>query len=91
MIRRITSVIGRQRAGVTITAFGLAVIAITGGQHTRAVRHYSLAALIAVECGVFALGAVLIGASMHGRVGPAAEGLLLGGAAVVLFGVSDIA
>jgi hypothetical protein len=81
----------RQWAGVIITAFGLAVIAITGGQHTSAVRHYSLAALIAVECGVFALGTALIGIAMHGRVGPAAEGLLLGVAAGVLFGVSDIA
>jgi len=81
----------RQWAGVIITAFGLAVIAVTGGQHTSAVRHYSLAALIAVECGVFALGAALIGISMHGRVTPAAEGLLLGVAAGVLFGVSDIA
>jgi drug/metabolite transporter (DMT)-like permease len=81
----------RQWAGVIITAFGLAVIAITGGQHSSAIRHYSLAALIAVECGVFALGTALIGISMHGRVGPAAEGLLLGVAAGVLFGVSDIA
>lgn len=81
----------RQWAGMTITAFGLAVIAITGGRHTSAVRHYSLAALIAVECGVFALGAALIAISMHGRVGPAAEGLLLGVASGVLFGVSDIA
>jgi len=81
----------RQWAGVIITAFGLAVIAVTGGTHSSAVRHYSLAALIAVECGVFALGAALIGISMHGRVTPAAEGLLLGVAAGVLFGVSDIA
>src|SRR5437763_1938483 len=36
-------------------------------------------------------GAALIGMSMHGRVGPVAEGLLLGVAAGVLFGVSDIA
>src|SRR5207302_2503544 len=71
----------RQWAGVIITAFGLAVIAITGGRHTSGVRHYSLAALIAVECGVFALGAALIGISMHGSVGSAAEGLLLGVAA----------
>ena len=76
---------------MTVTAFGLAVIAITGGRHTSAVRHYSLAALIAVECGVFALGAALIAISMHGSVSPAAEGLLLGVAAGVLFGVSDIA
>ena len=81
----------RQWAGVIITAAGLAVIAITGGAHTSAVRHYSLAALIAVECGVFALGAALIRISMRGSLGPAAQGLLLGVAAGVLFGVSDIA
>ena len=67
------------------------VIAITGGSHTSALRHYSLAALIAVECGVFALGAALIRISMRGSLGPAAQGLLLGVAAGVLFGVSDIA
>jgi hypothetical protein len=57
----------------------------------RRVRHYSLAALIAVERGVFALGAALIRVSMRAGFGPAAEGLLLGVAAGVLFGVSDIA
>jgi hypothetical protein len=81
----------RQWTGVIVTAVGLAVIAVTGGSHTSAVRHYSLAALIAVECGVFALGAALIRVSMQARFGPAAEGLLLGVAAGVLFGVSDIA
>jgi drug/metabolite transporter (DMT)-like permease len=81
----------RQWAGVIVTAFGLVVIAVTGGSHTSALRHYSLAALIAVECGVFALGAGLIRVSMRGSLGPAAEGLLLGVAAGVLFGVSDIA
>jgi drug/metabolite transporter (DMT)-like permease len=81
----------RQWTGVIVTAAGLAVIAVTGGSHTSAVRQYSLAALIAVECGVFALGAALIRISMRPRFGPAAEGLLLGVAAGVLFGVSDIA
>jgi drug/metabolite transporter (DMT)-like permease len=81
----------RQWTGVIVTAAGLAVIAVTGGSHTSSVRHYSLAALIAVECGVFALGAALIRVSMRARFGPAAEGLLLGVAAGVLFGVSDIA
>src|SRR5437763_2135615 len=81
----------RQWAGVIVTAFGLAVIAVTGGSHTSALRHYSLAALIAVECGVFALGAALIRISMRDSLGPAARGLLLGVAAGVLFGVSDIA
>jgi hypothetical protein len=81
----------RQWAGVTVTAIGLAVIAITGGSHTNALRHYSLAALIAVECGVFALGAALIRISARRSIGPGTEGLLLGVAAGVLFGVSDIA
>jgi len=81
----------RQWAGLIVTAFGLAVIAVTGGAHTSAVRHYSLAALIAVECGVLAFGAALIRISMRGGLGPAAQGLLLGVAAGVLFGVSDIA
>ena len=81
----------RQWAGVIVTAFGLAVIAVTGGSHTSALRHYSVAALIAVECGVFALGAALIRISMRDSLGPAARGLLLGVAAGVLFGVSDIA
>jgi drug/metabolite transporter (DMT)-like permease len=81
----------RQWGGVIITAAGLAVIGLTGRSHTSALRHYSLAALIAVECGVFVLGAVLIRISMRDRLGPAAQGLLLGVASGVLFGVSDIA
>jgi hypothetical protein len=81
----------RQWTGVIVTATGLAVIAITGGSHTSALRHYSLAALIAVECGVFALGAALIRISTRRSIGAATEGLMLGVAAGVLFGVSDIA
>jgi drug/metabolite transporter (DMT)-like permease len=80
-----------QWIGVIVTAAGLAVIALTGGLHTVVARHYSLAALIAVEAGIFALGAALTLISMHGGFGPAAQGLLLGVAAGVLFGVSDIA
>jgi drug/metabolite transporter (DMT)-like permease len=81
----------RQWIGLTVTAAGLAVIGLTGGSHTSALRHYSLAALIAVECGVFVLGAALIRISMRGSLGATAQGLLLGVAAGVLFGVSDIA
>jgi hypothetical protein len=81
----------RQWSGLIVTGAGLAVIAITGGSHTSALRHYSLAALIAVECGVFALGVGLIRISMRGSLGAAAQGLLLSVAAGVLFGVSDIA
>ena len=81
----------RQWAGLIVTGGGLAVIAITGGAHTSTLRHYSVAALIAVECGVFALGVALIRISMRGSFGAAAQGLLLGVASGVLFGVSDIA
>jgi hypothetical protein len=54
-------------------------------------RADSAPALIAVEAGIFALGAALTLISMHGGLGPPAQGLLLGVAAGVLFGVSDIA
>jgi hypothetical protein len=44
-----------------------------------------------VECGIFALGAALIRISARRSIGPVSEGLLLGVASGVLFGVSDIA
>src|ERR1700730_16260928 len=50
----------RQWGGMIITAAGVGGFSVTLGSHTSALRHYSLAALIAVECGVFALGAALI-------------------------------
>ena len=76
--------------GVTITAAGLAVIGLTGGGADRP-QHSSLAALIAVEGAIFALGAALLAISAHRRVLHRAEGLLLGLAAGALFGVSDVA
>jgi drug/metabolite transporter (DMT)-like permease len=76
--------------GVLITATGLAVIGLTGGGAARPQRS-SLAALIAVEGAIFALGAALLAISAHRRVQPRAEGLLLGVAAGALFGVSDVA
>jgi hypothetical protein len=52
----------------------------------------SLAALIAVEGAIFAIGAALLATSAHRRVLHRAEGLLLGLAAGALFfGVSDVA
>src|SRR6476469_1630720 len=66
----------RQWAGVIITAIGLVMIGVTSDGDAAAVRRYSLAALIAVECGVFALGAALIRISMRGGLGPTAQGLL---------------
>ena len=80
---------GRQWAGVTITAAGLAIVGLTGGG--AGARHSSLAALIAVESAVFALGAGLVLVSTHRSVEQRREGLLLATAAGALFGVSDVA
>ncbi len=80
----------RQWVGVTITAVGLVVIGLTGGGANDP-QQASLAALIAVEGAIFALGAVLMRISTRRHVRPRAEGLLLGTAAGALFGVSDVA
>ena len=80
----------RQWIGVTITAAGLAVIGFTGAGANDP-EHASLAALIAVEGGIFATGAALLRISTRRHVLPRAEGLLLGAAAGALWGVSDVA
>jgi drug/metabolite transporter (DMT)-like permease len=80
----------RQWLGVTITATGLVVIGLTGGGANTSERA-SLAALIAVESAIFALGAALVRISTRRLVLHRAEGLLLGAAAGALFGVSDVA
>ena len=80
----------RQWVGVTITAAGLVIIGLTGtGANTS--ERASLAALIAVEGAIFALGAALVRISTRRHVLDRAEGLLLGAAAGALFGVSDVA
>ena len=80
----------RQWVGVTVTAAGLVVIGLTGAGANDPPAA-SLAALIAVEGAIFALGAVLLRISTRRHVLPRAEGLLLGAAAGALFGVSDVA
>jgi drug/metabolite transporter (DMT)-like permease len=80
----------RQWIGVTITAVGLAVIGVTSSS-ARHPEHSSLAALISVECSIFALGAGLVVVSAHRHVKDRPESLLLGIAAGSLFGVSDVA
>jgi drug/metabolite transporter (DMT)-like permease len=81
----------RQWTGVIITTVGLFVIAVTGGSQAGESGRYSLAALITVECAVFALAVALAVLSTHHRILETTEGLLLGAAAGALFGVSDIA
>jgi drug/metabolite transporter (DMT)-like permease len=80
----------RQWLGVTITAAGLAVIGLTGAGANHPPRA-SLAALIAVEGGIFAIVAAMVRISTRRHLEARAEGLLLGAAAGALWGVSDVA
>jgi len=79
----------RQWAGVGLTALGLVLLAVTlpsgAGDHSS----YSLAGMIAFESALLAVGTLLVlspklGAHEH-------HGVLLGMAAGILFGVSDVA
>jgi drug/metabolite transporter (DMT)-like permease len=79
----------RQWAGVMITAAGLVVLGLTA--HAEGPQRASLAALIAVETGILALGVVLVRVSTRHDVDHHPEALLLATAAGVLFGVSDVA
>jgi drug/metabolite transporter (DMT)-like permease len=80
---------GRQWVGVGLTALGLVLLAATlphgGGAHSS----YSLVAMIAFESALLALGTFLVlspklGSHEH-------HGVMLGIAAGILFGVSDVA
>jgi drug/metabolite transporter (DMT)-like permease len=79
----------RQWAGVGLTALGLVLLAATlphgGGAHSN----YSLAGMIAFESALLVLGTILVlspqlGSHEH-------HGVMLGTAAGILFGVSDVA
>src|SRR3954469_7738697 len=79
----------RQWLGVGFTALGLALLAITlphGGADAR----YSLAAMVAFEAGLLAVGLLLV---LSHKLGAPHEhhGVLLGTASGILFGVSDVA
>jgi drug/metabolite transporter (DMT)-like permease len=79
----------RQWAGVLITAAGLVVLGLTA--QAEGPQRASLAALIAVETGILALGIGLVRISTRHDVDHRPEALLLAIAAGVLFGVSDVA
>ena len=79
----------RQWAGVGLTALGLVLLAVTLPQHGGAHAGYSLAGMIAFESGLLVLGTFLVlskklGSHEH-------HGVMLGTAAGILFGVSDVA
>jgi multidrug transporter EmrE-like cation transporter len=86
------SVGNRQWWGLALTCLGLVLLAVTfpGGHHGGAHSTFSMPAMIAFEAGLFGIGGLLI---MGPRVGAPAEhhGVMLGAAAGVLFGVSDVA
>jgi uncharacterized membrane protein len=83
------SVGNRQWAGVGLTALGLVLLAITLPAHTGVHSGYSVAGMIAFETALLAVGTFLVlsptlGAHEH-------HGVMLGVAAGILFGVSDVA
>jgi drug/metabolite transporter (DMT)-like permease len=80
----------RQWWGLALTALGLVLLAITLPQTHGAHSTFSTTGMIAFEAGLFGLGGLLI---MGPRAGAPAEhhGVMLGAAAGILFGVSDVA
>src|SRR3954462_10018010 len=85
------SVGNRQWWGLALTCAGLVLLAVTfPGSHHGAHSSFSVPAMISFEAALFGIGGLLI---MGPRVGAPAEhhGVMLGAAAGVLFGVSDVA
>ncbi|MEA2339999.1 MAG: hypothetical protein QOG11_76 [Solirubrobacteraceae bacterium] len=80
----------RQWWGLALTALGLVLLAVTLPQTHGAHSTFSTTGMIAFEAGLFGLGGLLI---MGPRAGAPAEhhGVMLGAAAGILFGVSDVA
>ncbi|HXO08019.1 MAG TPA: hypothetical protein VN880_08295 [Solirubrobacteraceae bacterium] len=79
----------RQWIGLVVTAAGLAVVGLTSGKLDTGSS--SPAALIAVECGVLAIGGLLVLASVKLDNAHRNQGMILAVAAGALFGVSDVA
>src|SRR3954449_1993552 len=80
----------RQWVGVAMTAAGLILLVITLPAHSGSHSSFSVAGMRSFEAGMLAIGALLItgpriGAPDHHH------GVMLGAAAGVLFGVSDVA
>jgi hypothetical protein len=80
----------RQWAGLGLTALGLVLLGVTLPAVHGAHSQFSLPGMIAFEAGFVAVGALLI---MGKRIGAPDHhhGVMLGAAAGVMFGVSDVA
>jgi drug/metabolite transporter (DMT)-like permease len=79
----------RQWIGVGLTALGLTLLAVTLPSHSGSHSNYSTAGMIVFESALLCVGTLLVlsprwGAHEH-------HGVLLGTAAGILFGVSDVA
>jgi drug/metabolite transporter (DMT)-like permease len=80
----------RQWLGLWLTAAGLVMLGVTLPVTHGAQSHFSDAAMISFEAGLFGIGGLLI---MGPRIGGPVEhhGMMLAAAAGILFGVSDTA
>jgi hypothetical protein len=80
----------RQWIGVGMTALGLVLLVVTLPAAKDAHSAYSLVGMIAFEGGMLVIGALLIGGK-HLGMPDHHHGIMLGAAAGLLFGVSDVA
>ena len=80
----------RQWLGVALTAAGLVLLVVTLPANTGAHSTYSLAGMIAFESAMIVIGALLISGPRMGAPDHH-HGAMLGAAAGILFGVSDVA
>jgi hypothetical protein len=80
----------KQWLGLAMTAIGLMLLGVSLPAAHSAQSRYSVAGMIAFEAGLVAAGTLLI---MGPRIGAPSEhhGFMLGAAAGILFGVSDVA
>jgi hypothetical protein len=80
----------RQWVGLALTAFGLMLLGVTLPSSHGAHSRFSIPGMISFEAGLIAAGMLLI---MGPRIGAPREhhGFMLGAAAGILFGVSDVA
>ena len=79
----------RQWIGVGLTALGLVLLTVTLPSHTGDHSSYSVAGMIAFESALLAVGTVLVLSPKLGN--HEHHGVMLGTAAGILFGVSDVA
>lgn len=80
----------RQWLGVGCTAVGLSLLAVTLPHGADAGGGYSVAAMISFEAGLLAIGTLLVFSPRLG-VHHAHHGVLMGAAAGILFGVTNVA